>query len=253
MVCNMIVHPKTSADALEQIPRPIVMLQRCGKQGYVTDTHSHIRIQLLYAKDGLMLAQTNYGSWIVPTGYGLLIPNDLLHTVEMYGTTTMQSVYITPDRMELSHPHICKVIQVSPLLNEMMQRFAMTPSLYAKDGADHHLAEMIIHEIKTSPEASLVLPFPQIPPLKAVCDRLLERPADQKTIDQWAYETGMSRRSFTRNFRQETGISFDLWRQRLRHQTALILLAEGQEIQTVAHAVGYQSVSALKAMMSRLI
>ena len=54
-------------------------------------------------------------------------------------------------------------------------------------------------------------------------------------------KVGMSSRSFTRRFREETGTSFTIWRQLVRLQESLIRLDMGQSVTAVAYEVGYQS------------
>jgi AraC-like DNA-binding protein len=61
----------------------------------------------------------------------------------------------------------------------------------------------------------------------------------------------MGRRTFTRTFRRETGISFATWRQNVRLLDALARLAEGHSITETALDVGYSSPSAFTAMFHR--
>jgi AraC-like DNA-binding protein len=61
----------------------------------------------------------------------------------------------------------------------------------------------------------------------------------------------MSRGTFTRTFRNETGLSFSDWRQQARIFDALALLATGKPVTTTALEVGYGSVSAFTATFRR--
>ena len=61
----------------------------------------------------------------------------------------------------------------------------------------------------------------------------------------------MGRRTFTRTFRKETGMSFATWRQTVRLMEALSRLATGDPVTTVALDVGYSSPSAFTAMFRR--
>ena len=62
----------------------------------------------------------------------------------------------------------------------------------------------------------------------------------------------MGRRTFTRAFRRETGLSFAVWRQNVRLMEALSLMASGQSVTSVAYDVGYNSPSAFTAMFRRV-
>ena len=61
----------------------------------------------------------------------------------------------------------------------------------------------------------------------------------------------MSRRSFIRHFRDETGLSFTQWKRAVIAEFALELVASGQKVSSVAFDVGYESVSAFIAMFRR--
>jgi AraC-like DNA-binding protein len=63
----------------------------------------------------------------------------------------------------------------------------------------------------------------------------------------------MSRRSFTRIFREETGLSFVSWRQQACLVVALPRLAAGESITTVAMEMGYDNPSAFTTMFKRLL
>jgi transcriptional regulator GlxA family with amidase domain len=58
----------------------------------------------------------------------------------------------------------------------------------------------------------------------------------------------MSRRSFTRAFKRETGMGVALRRQQVRLLEALSLLSTGSSVTSVAMDVGYDSASAFCAM-----
>jgi len=62
---------------------------------------------------------------------------------------------------------------------------------------------------------------------------------------------GMGRRTFTRAFKNETGMGLAIWRQQARLVHALSLLSGGQPITQVAFEVGYDSPSAFTAMFHR--
>jgi AraC-like DNA-binding protein len=63
----------------------------------------------------------------------------------------------------------------------------------------------------------------------------------------------MSRRNFTRMFRQETGLSFVEWRQQACLVAALPRLGAGETVTSVAMALGYDNPAAFTAMFKRLL
>lgn len=61
----------------------------------------------------------------------------------------------------------------------------------------------------------------------------------------------MSRRTFTRAFKRETGMGVALWRQQFRLLEVLLLLSTGSNVTSVALDVVYDSASALCVMFQR--
>ncbi|WP_431922413.1 helix-turn-helix domain-containing protein [Nonomuraea jabiensis] len=68
----------------------------------------------------------------------------------------------------------------------------------------------------------------------AVADALLADPADPRSLEAHARGEGVSRRTLTRLFAHDTGMSFDRRRTQVRLRAALTLLADGQPVSRVA-------------------
>jgi transcriptional regulator GlxA family with amidase domain len=80
------------------------------------------------------------------------------------------------------------------------------------------------------PTAPLYMRMPADERLLRVCRALVAAPDDVRDLDEWAALANMSRRMFTRTFRNETGLSFSDWRQQARIFEALALLATGKSV-----------------------
>jgi AraC-like DNA-binding protein len=76
---------------------------------------------------------------------------------------------------------------------------------------------------------------------------VLDQPLGQGSVDDLAKQHGMARRTLERRFREETGMSFGMWRQKVRLLDSIRLLAEGQSVTDAALDSGYSSVSAFIA------
>ena len=74
--------------------------------------------------------------------------------------------------------------------------------------------------------------------------RLFAAPSIGASLDEMAADAGMSRRTFTRLFRAQTGASFAAWRQQVCLQAAIARLTQGQSVTRVALDLGYASPSA---------
>ncbi|MEO9650160.1 MAG: helix-turn-helix transcriptional regulator [Roseobacter sp.] len=241
----------SAADPIQSIGRTVVMLSKDYAHGHYTDLHMHSRAQFLFAKKGTMRARTALGSWIVPPEYGLLIPANTEHQIEMFGMVALRSAYIQAADLPTQYQTTCSVIQVSPLLSACIDRLSTEPPEYDDNGIAGNIAAIIIAEIADTPPAAMALPFPTSSKLSPLVHALMGDPSDTRSIDDWASLLAMSRRSFTRLFRRETGMSFDQWRQRRRFQAASELIALRLPMPQIAAAVGYGSVTALKAMLAK--
>ena len=89
--------------------------------------------------------------------------------------------------------------------------------------------------------------------LAELCREFMARPSAHLNIDHWADAAGLSRRSFTRMFRRETGLSLSTWRQQACLMAALPRLSAGEAVTAVALDLGYDSVPAFTTMFCRMM
>ena len=242
----------TDAADYQDVPRAVAVMPKHFAAASRTGRHSHLRAQLLYATAGLMMAAAEDGNWVVPEGHALWIPPGLPHAVAMHGAVAMCSAYVAPASAGAFPTH-CRVIAVSSLLAAALAALAEEPVLYRESGRGGHLAALILDEIGRAPETPLALPLPRDARLRRVCLGLIEDPAAADGLDAWAGHAGASRRTLTRGFRAETGLSFADWRARARVIRALALAADGRTPRAVAAAVGYRSPQALKVTLGRVL
>ena len=241
----------TNSGDYQDVPRPVAVMDKAFAEGSRTGAHSHKRAQLLTAASGLMTAATDHGAWVVPEGHALLIPPGVEHEVAMHGPVAMRSAYLAADAVP-DWPAQCWVLKVSALLEAALAALADEPVVYDEAARGGHLAALILDEISRAPETPYAAPMPHDPRLRRLCETLVETPALDRDLDDWASEIGMSRRTLTRRFREETGLSFGEWRARLRLFAALTRQARGEGRREVASGVGYADPRALQAMMRRV-
>lgn len=212
--------------------------------------HWHVRSQLMMPLSGTMLVSTPLGRWIVPDGHALWMPARVVHAVEMIGAVRLRSAYVRPEAVDL--PGGVRVVAITPLMHALL--------VEASDGPpgppgprDRLILELILAEIPRLEERPLALPFPRDPRLSALCRRFLDHPSAHASVDGWAAAAGMSRRSFTRHFRAETGLSLSRWRQQASLFAALPRLAAGEPVTHVALDLGYDSLAAFSTMFRRIL
>ncbi|MDX2202017.1 MAG: helix-turn-helix transcriptional regulator [Hyphomicrobiaceae bacterium] len=237
------------AATYQAVARPVAVMAKPFPNGARTGWHAHARGQVLYATQGLMLAQTAAGTWGLPTGHALLIPPGLMHDIAMHGSVEMLTAYVSRGAWTRSGLCGCRVVRVSKLLDAALAALVAEPVLYGARG--RHLASLVLDEVSRAPLADLALPMPAPSRLRDLCERLIAAPDGLARLDALADDLGISRRTLTRRFRAETGISLGDWQRRLRQLTALRLESEGVAWKEIAASVGYGSPQALRAMLRR--
>jgi AraC-like DNA-binding protein len=241
--------------AYQDVPRPVSMIvvEHAPKPALIVPAHSHPRAQLAYAVEGVFTLQTRDAAWMVPPHRAVWVPGSVEHEMHARGqTVSNRSLYIAPDAAP-GLPQECCVIEVSPLLRQLIQEAVHIPVLYDEDGRDGRVMRLILDEIIRAPRVPMRLPMPQDPRLLRVCRALLEDPGHEGDLDRWAALGAMGRRTLTRLFRQETGTTFTLWRQQVMLMEALRRLSNGVPVSTVALELGYDSPSAFSAMFRRVL
>ena len=115
------------------------------------------------------------------------------------------------------------------------------------------MMDVILDQIMAQPVAALALPMPADPRLKRIANALIAEPADSRNLDDWAKTVGASKRTLTRLFMAQTGMSFRTWRQQCRLLRSIELLASERSVTLVAGEVGYDNPSAFIAMFQRVL
>lgn len=214
--------------------------------------HRHEVAQLLFASRGMMRVTTDDGAWIVPPERAVWLPAGFAHEVFCIGPVSIRSLYFRPDATG-QLPETCRVIVVAPLLREVIVAIVTGRQDYADGDPEGRLVAVLLDLIAAATPAPLYLPLPSDRRLKPVTDQLMADPGDPRTLGQWAGICGASERTLARLYVSETGMSFNRWRQQVRLQAALGLLAQGKAVTTAALEVGYDSPSAFIAMFRRLL
>ncbi len=166
----------------------------------------------------------------------------------MWGTVAMRSLYFPPHlEAEALAFEECRVLSVTPLLRELILRVIELAALDSRVPDDNRLMAVLLDEMNIAPVTPLMLPLPVDARAMTVAGHVLADPGGDETLDDLARRYGAGRRTLERLFRGETGISFGLWRQKVRMLDSIRLLAEGKSVTEAAFDAGYASVSAFIA------
>jgi len=221
-----------------------------NSQGHLIPEHFHPEDQLIFASKGVMTVQTSQGIWVVPPLRAVWIPAGTPHSVAMSGPVSMRTLYLVP-RLVRSIPAKCFVMNVSPLLRELILHACNFPNLHKKTPTHRRIIEIIVDQLQVAHAIPLQLPHPTDLRALRVVQALLADPGRAWTLQELCQGCGASRRTIERIFIAETKMKFSQWRQQLRLLHAMKLLASGEKVTGAAWEAGYASPSAFIAMFRR--
>jgi AraC-like DNA-binding protein/quercetin dioxygenase-like cupin family protein len=219
---------------------------------HVVPLHFHDRDQLVYASRGVMTVRTSAGTWVVPTHRAVWIPARIPHTITMSGTVAMRTLYLNP-RLAKTVPRHCCVVNVSPLLKELILQAWSTRALKKTIQWQSHLISVIIDQLEAIQMVPLQLPNPSDPRALRVAALLLENPGDRRPLTHISKAAGASKRTVERLFREGVGMTFGKWRQQLRLMQAMRHLADGAKVTHAALESGYSTPSAFISMFRKTL
>ncbi|ALS58751.1 AraC family transcriptional regulator [Pandoraea norimbergensis] len=244
----------TLLDPYEALPRNVVVTTNDYAAGSTFPEHAHGRGQFAFASRGMITVATPQGRWFVPPQRACWVPAGVQHEMTMSGPVTMLNTFVASDAAEAAGlPRHCCVFGVSALLRQLMDEAVDLPAMYDISGRDGKLMDFLVSEIAAMPRLSLHAPMPSDPRLVDVCRNVFAAPSIATDLDAVADAASMSRRTFTRRFREETGVSFAEWRQQVCLLAAIARLSEGQPVTRVALDLGYGSPSAFTSAFRRVL
>lgn len=205
--------------------------------------HSHARGQLFALTRGLLVIEAAGARWLFPSGYCAWIPPGFVHQARSFGPASGSMLFLSP-KLCRNLPADPSIPTDSELLFALVNRIHRWKNAAPESAAQRRLLKILEDEIRDTASEPLRLPMPGHPSLARVANALLSDVADKRTLDEWAAEAGMSRRTFMRAFGAEMCMPFGRWRQMARLFCAIELLARGESVTNAAFTVGYNSVSA---------
>jgi AraC-like DNA-binding protein len=213
--------------------------------------HQHTRAQLLYSTAGELNVQVGERQWVISPRHAVWIPSHQSHAVKSDRPVKYCSLYCD-SRSAASLPLTLGVLQVSPLLRELMRSSAEFGSDYQTDTPESRLLQVFFDQLGTLSPETMPIEFPRDPRLQTICSRLLSQPADDTSLATWSRHCGASERTLARLFKQQLGCSFQEWRQRVRVSHAIERLRQGDSVTAIALDLGYKGVSAFSTMFKRI-
>ncbi|CAN5351682.1 helix-turn-helix transcriptional regulator [soil metagenome] len=209
----------------------------------------------MYAVRGMMNVTTATGRWILPAGRALWIPAGAEHGLEVRSPVWLHVLYLSTRLPTLPPWKACKVVNVSPVLREMIAVAVDLPWDYAAGSPAERFAQVLVDQLAVMDQAPVDLPQPRDARAQRIAEMARAAPADRRPLSALAPMAGASARTLERLFATETGISFGAWRHRNRMIAALELLARGESVAAAGFGVGFDNassfVAAFKAMFGK--
>jgi AraC-like DNA-binding protein len=211
--------------------------------------------QLIYATRGVVTVRTARCAWVVPPHRGVWIPAGFEYRLEMSGLVALRTLYITAKpgagKLFTDAAHTCCVVNVSPLLRELILRSVQLGALDAGLPAQRHLMAVLFDELKGLTAVPLQLPVPQDRRAAQFANMAGADPAGRTPVAKMLRKCAASRRTMERLFQSDTAMSLGQWLRRQKLLHALRRLAAGDCVNAIAVELGYNSPSAFIAMFKR--
>ena len=195
-----------------------------------------------------MLVLSEDGGWVVLPQRAVWIPAGVTHQVRMLGSARAAP---TSSGRARADARACEVVEVSPLLRQLLLAAVDMPAQYDRKGATARWPDCCCtrwtarRRCRCIPAAARRAAGGVVPGLHGGAGHPLA-PQD------WAGRLHMSPRSFSRHFREHTGMSY-------AHGVSapawcwLARLAAGDPVTVIALDFGYQGPAAFSTMFRRVL
>jgi AraC-like DNA-binding protein len=213
------------------------------------------RHYLLCASQGALRLEAHGQSWLLPPARAALIAAGEPIQVAIPQAVTTSSVLFDVG-FAPEPPSALTVVDLSPLARALVAECVQWPdadeplspyarSLFAALAAvAWQLAEM---------PSPVTVPAGRSPELRRALALTEDRLAEEVTFEEIARDVGLASRSLARRFEDECGMTWRALVRRMRVLRAVERLAAGEEsVTSIAHEVGYTSLSAFNAAFREL-
>lgn len=219
---------------------------------YRVPEHAHGSGQVIYAIHGVMEISVGQSYWLLPPQLALWIPPRTTHKIRMPGPVSMRTLFLRPS-VARRMPASCTVLYVRPLLRELIVETVQIDRLFINNRRHCALRDLLISELESASPVLTSVTVPQDGRALAVAQRILDDPAQGRSLPALCATAGVSVRTVERVFQREVGVSFESWRRQVRLMKAIELLAAGCSLKEVAYKVGYERSSTLVTIFRQMM
>jgi AraC-like DNA-binding protein len=209
--------------------------------------HAHAKHQILYVSAGTLHLEVGRLQWVLPPQRAAFIRAGVEHAVSARGPVSLRTVYLAP-RLTCGPEEDCRVFPVGGLARELLleaMRWGPDHDPRAPLPRAFFRALTALCEEWTAAALPLRLPTARTPELRTAMQLTLEGLDTPLAIETIARASGMSVRTLSRRFSDETGTSWRSFLRAARMMRAMELLSvPGARVTEVGLEVGFESPSA---------
>lgn len=240
---------------------PIRCVFRLHAANTKVTSHRHSWDQMIFSDRGVVRVTTRCAKYTVPPWRAVWIPAGFYHSAVLLENAHLCSLQLLPGCMDsvrdkygdLSSWLGCRVIEVCPLLRELVKALAMENIGDISARRYESFCSLILQEIMGAPACPLMVPFPSERRLRSFCDSFMKNPSLARSLGGMAREAGASVSTINRLFHTELGSSFSVWRKQALLAHALALSAQGMTLGEISYRLGYGNQSAFSAMVRQVM
>lgn len=219
--------------------------------------HQHFKSQFLYVEGGVVYVDIAKKTYLLPPRHYMWIPAGIIHSIHPGSPgVTMRNLYFPKKNLESEFYNTLGIYPVNDLVLQMIcfsNRW--NGNIDVSDGTSFHFAialKGVLPEI--SPYRSpLAIPFARDKRLVRITKFMKANLSEPLAFLQIAQKFGLSERTLSRLFKDDTGFTFSQYFTLVKVIGALQLLPEGKSVKEVATAVGYSSVPTFSNTFYKLL
>ncbi|GAL02874.1 transcriptional regulator AraC family [Photobacterium aphoticum] len=211
--------------------------------------HQHTKGQLLYAPQGCMRFAFDNSLCVLPPTKAVWIPPHTPHRATMTNVVAYRSLYFSCEDFEACPSEIV-MMEVNDLLKALINTMALWP--WDKPKEEMALTTALFWEcFHGARREQFQLPLPSSSRFETFCQLMMKEDFLPPLLSKLTDYVGASTKTITRQFKTETGMSYQDWRQQWRLLKAIELLSQQRPVCEVAHALDFSSDSAFIAFFKQ--
>jgi AraC-like DNA-binding protein len=212
--------------------------------------HKHQWNQLVYCISGSWRLAVQNHWFVIGPEQAVWIPVGTVHEVASTYGATSHTLYID-QAIGIGMPTGYAVVSVTPLLRQLILEAAAIGQRDDEPAYKRRVLRLILDQLPRLPRVAMSLPWPRSKMLRRLCEAVYLSPADDIDLSEWGSKLGASRRTLSRRFQDELGLTFRDWKARLRLVKSMELLGAGRSVTATAFELGYNSASAFSYMFTK--